>query len=128
MKQTTLVTVNKLEFKVITSRLDRMLSVSIRYWKILLIIERNKQMKRAFLKLHKINYKDHTKIIIVQWEANSLKKNYIELEKSVSTLKKRKKFSLVGIEGIYQRLDQAQTDIENADLTIIKLKGINKWN
>jgi len=83
-------------------------------------------MKRAFLKLHKLNIKDHAKIIIAQYVANSLKEIYIELEKSVSTLKKRKKFSLVGIEGIYQRLDQAQTDIENADLTIIKLKGTNK--
>ena len=83
-------------------------------------------MKRTFLKLHKINIKDHATTIIAQCDANSLKKNYIELEKSVSTLKKRKKFSLIGIEGIYQRLDQAQTDIENSDSTIIKLKGIKR--
>ena len=77
---------------------------------------------RKFLKLHKINIKDRAKIIIAQQDANSLKKNYLELEKSVSTLRKRKKFSRVGIEGIYQRLDQAQTEIEDADKAIEVLK------
>jgi len=77
---------------------------------------------RKFLKLHKINIKDRAKIIIAQQDANSLKKKYIEREKSVSTLRKRKKYSLVGIEGIYQRLDQAQTEIEDADKAIEVLK------
>ena len=77
---------------------------------------------RKFLKLHKINIKDRAKIIIAQQDANSLKKKYIEWEKSVSTLRKRKKYSLVGIEGIYQRLDQAQTEIEDADKAIEVLK------
>jgi hypothetical protein len=77
---------------------------------------------RKFLKLHKINIKDRAKIIIAQQDANSLKKNYLEWEKSVSTLRKRKKYSLVGIEGIYQRLDQAQTEIEDADKAIEVLK------
>ena len=79
-------------------------------------------MKRTFLKLHKINIKDHATTIIAQCDANSLKKNYIELEKSVSTLRKRKKYSPIGIEGIYQRLDQAQTEIEDADKAIEVLK------
>ena len=81
---------------------------------------------RKFLKLHKINIKDRAKIIIAQQDANSLKKNYIEWEKSVSTLRKRKKYSLVGIEGIYQRLDQAQTEIEDADKAIEVLKKTMK--
>ena len=77
---------------------------------------------RKFLKLHKINIKDRAKIIIAQQDANSLKKKYIEREKSVSTLRKRKKFSRVGVEAIYQQLDQAQTEIENADKAIEVLK------
>ncbi len=79
-------------------------------------------IERNFRKLHKINIKDRAKIIIAQQDANSLKKKYIEWEKSVSTLRKRKKYSLVGIEGIYQRLDQAQTEIEDADKAIEVLK------